>query len=81
MDTPLEVAARSRIARGSRVSGSPPRWWDGRPVEGWPEAHYCGTVVETLEISGLPYARVKWASGRKDLALLDRLYHLEEVVR
>ncbi len=53
------------IKKGDMVTGEPEKYFDGRPVEGWPCPHYVGKVLRVEEFSaGGTYARVKYSSGR-----------------
>jgi hypothetical protein len=54
------------LARGSRVTLQPRTWWDGEPVEGWPDPLYVGVVLRVDELQGLPMARVKYPTGRAE---------------
>ncbi len=47
------------LCRGSRVTEERKTWYDGAPVESWPNPHYIGTVLRLDSFHGCRYARVK----------------------
>ena len=62
---------------GDRVTKQPRTWHDGTPVKGWPDPQLQGTVKEITRSRHGTFARVLWASGRKDLSGCDGLTVIE----
>jgi hypothetical protein len=58
---------------GDHVTKQPKNWHDGTPVKGWPDPQFLGTVKEITRSRYGTFARVHWASGRKDLSACDDL--------
>lgn len=68
-DVPTSSTAPCRLASdvctientrpGDFVTGEPPRYYDGTPVKGWPDAHYVRTVQRVALIAGVPSARLR----------------------
>ncbi len=65
--------AMARFTRGARVTAEPAHYFDGRPVAGWPNAQFLGTVRDCFDNHGTATVRVKWDSGRTDLTSAARL--------
>ncbi len=64
------------MKRGDRVTGQSKTWYDGEPINGWPNPQYLATVLEVIEMAGQTYARLKYDSGRKELELVSRLHKI-----
>ena len=65
---------------GTRVTPQPRTWWDGKPVAGWPDPQFLGTVrkVEDWYRVGRPtHVRVKFDSGRLGWESVDSLTRID----
>jgi hypothetical protein len=65
-----------QLTVGATVTKEPAAYFDGIPVPNWPNPLYVGTVINFVAIkdSLVPYAKVKWASGRSSLEHISTLH-------